>query len=355
MTDSAHKSSCKPLNIGVSVPRADAYDKVTGRTKFAADYYGVDMLWVGVKRAGVPHARLKSIDTSQAVGLDGVVCVVTHEDVPGTNRQGVIKRDQPVLVNDKIRHCGDAIALVVAEDRETLKRAIDLISFDYELLTPVLDAEKALENGAPLVHQASPDGNLLLKGDLQTGSGPAAENECDVLLEACFETQRQEHAYLETEAGWARIEDGGRLTIVCSTQTPFRDRMEVSEALGLNPANVRIVVPYVGGAFGGKDGISVQSLLALAALNSGGKPVKMWWGREESFVAGPKRHSARIYYRLGAKKNGTLHYLNVRLYLTPPIRPLGRCGAGPCLEHAGGPYRIPNVVLKGWCTYTNNP
>ncbi len=346
----------KALNIGVAAPRADAYEKVTGRTRFAADYYGKDMLWAGVKRAGVPHARLKGIDTSRAAGLAGVVCVLTHQDVPGTNRQGVIRRDQPVLVDDKIRHCGDAIALVVAEDKVTLKQAIDLISIDYDVLPPVLDVEQAMEEGATLVNEENVDGNVLLKGDLQTGLGSAAENECEVLLEGCFETQRQEHAYLETEAGWARIEEDGRLNIVCGTQTPFRDRMEVSEALGLNPANVRIIVPYIGGAFGGKDGITVQSLLGLAALKSGGRPVKMWWSREESFLAGAKRHPARMYYRLGAGHDGTLHYLNVRLYLdTGPYDHLGGVVLALGLEHAGGPYRIPNAVLTGWCVYTNNP
>ncbi len=253
--------------------------------------------------------------------------VLTHKDITGSNRQGVIRKDQPVLVNDKVRHCGDAMALVLAEDKESLKQAIDLITFDFEPLPAVLDVEKALEAGAPLVHEDNADGNVLLKGDLKIGAGEAAEKECDVVLEACFETPRQEHAYLETEAGWAQKGDDGKLTIVCSTQTPFRDRMEVADALGLEPTMVRIIVPYVGGAFGGKDGITVQSLLGLAALHSGGRPVKMWWDREESFLAGTKRHAARMHYRVGAKRDGSLHYLECPI--VSRHRPL-RSSRGSC-------------------------
>jgi len=143
---------------------------------------------------------------------------------------------------------------------------------------------------------------------------------------------------------------------VCSTQTPFRDRMEVAEALGVDANQVRIMAPYVGGAFGGKDGVTVQTLLGLAALHAGGRPVKMWWDREESFIASTKRHPARMYYKLGAKRDGTPHYLGVKVYLdTGPYDHLGGVVLALALEHAGGPYRIPHASLKGWCVYTNNP
>ncbi|MGB6063329.1 MAG: xanthine dehydrogenase family protein molybdopterin-binding subunit [Desulfomonilaceae bacterium] len=356
VSNSTQYTPARPLSIGAAVPRIDAYEKVIGKTRFAADYYSENMLWAGVKRAGIPHARLKAIDASLAEKQSGVIQVLTHKDVAGTNRQGVIRKDQPVLVDDKARHCGDAIALVLAEDKEALKEAIDLIASDFEPLPAVLDVEKALEADSPLVHEDNADGNVLLKGALNIGAGEAAEKECDVLLEACFETPRQEHAYLETEAGWAKLDEDGRLTIVCSTQTPFRDRMEVAEALGIEPERVRIIAPYAGGAFGGKDGVTVQSLLGLAAIHSQGRPVKMWWGREESFLAGTKRHAARMYYRIGAKKDGSLHYLNARLYFdTGPYDHLGGVVMSLGLEHAGGPYRIPNAALRAWCVYTNNP
>jgi len=344
------------LSIGTSAPRADAYAKVTGTERFAADYYGFDLLWAGVKRAGVPHARLKSIDTSHAEQAPGVVCVLTHRHINGANRQGVIRKDQPVLVDNKVRHCGDAVALVVAEDKKSLAQALELITFDLEPLPAVTDPEAALVAGSVLVHEDHPGGNVLLAGDQSTGIGEAAADECDVLVEGCFRTPRQEHAYLETEAGWAQVQEDGKLAIVCSTQTPFRDRAEVAEALGLDLSGVRIIAPYAGGAFGGKDGVTVQTLLGLAALHADGRPVKMWWSREESFLAGTKRHPATMFYRLGAKSDGTLHFISVRLYLdTGPYDHLGGVVLALALEHAGGPYRIPNAVLKGWCVYTNNP
>ena len=344
------------LSVGISLVRVDAHEKVTGKTVYAADYYGKNMLWAGVKRAGIPHARMKAIHTDRAGRVPGVFCILTHKNVAGTNRQGVIRKDQPVLVDDKVRHCGDAVALVLAETKTALRESIDLISLDLEPLPSVINPEHALEQGSPLVHEDNADGNVLLKGDLKIGAGSIAEQECDVIMEACFETQRQEHAYLETEAGWARMEEDGKLVIVCSTQTPFRDRMEVAEALDQEPSRVRIIAPYSGGAFGGKDGVTVQSLLGLAALNSGGRPVKMWWDREESFLSGTKRHPARMYYRLGARADGSLHFLSVRLYFdTGPYDHLGGVVLTLALEHAGGPYRIPNAVLKGWAVYTNNP
>ncbi|MBM3299618.1 MAG: xanthine dehydrogenase family protein, partial [Deltaproteobacteria bacterium] len=346
----------RTMSIGAAIPRADARDKVTGQEKYAADFYNPNMLWAGAKRAGEPHARVKGVATARAVQLPGVVSVLTHEHVAGTNKQGVIRKDQPVLVSDKVRHCGDAVALVVAENRESLEQALELIELDLEPLPGVFDAEEAMTEGAPLVHEDNQQGNILLKGELWTGAGPSAEHDCHAIVEACFQTPSQEHAYLETEAGWAQLGDDGRLTIVCSTQTPFRDRMEISEALGITPERIRIIAPYAGGAFGGKDGVTVQTLLGLAALHSGGRPVKMWWSREESFLSGTKRHRAKMYYRLGALNDGSLHYLNVRLYLdTGPYDHLGGVVLALALEHAGGPYRIPNVCLNGWCVYTNNP
>lgn len=345
-----------PFAIGTSVPRFDANEKVTGRTKYAADFYAPNLVWAGVKRAGVPHAILKDIDAHAAMSVKGVLRVLTHADIKGTNRQGVVRKDQPVLVDDKIRHCGDAVALVLAESKQALQEALGIIVVDYETLPAVFDPEEALRKDAPKIHEEHHEGNILLKGHVTTGTGEAAAAECDVLVEADFATQWQEHAYLETETGWAKVEEDGRLLIVCSTQTPFRDRSEVAEALGLDMNGVRIIAPYAGGAFGGKDGVTVQTLLGLAAMHSSGRPVKMWWDREESFAAGTKRHPARMRYKLGAKSDGTLAYLNVTICLdTGPYDHLGGVVLALALEHAGGPYRIPNAVLQGWAVYTNNP
>lgn len=351
-----HRGNKGVPSIGGSFPRVEAFDKVTGKERFASDYYADGFAWAGVKRAGIPHGILTSIDVSTALAIPKIVKILTHSDVKGTNRQGVVRKDQPVLVDREILHCGDPIALVIAKDKESLSKALALIRFEYVPLPAVVDVEEALESDSSIVHEDYGNSNVLLDAKLNTGRGSLAEQECDCLVEEAFSLMGQEHAYLETECGWAYTDESDQITIICSTQAPFRDRAEIAEALGIDSGRIRIVAPYAGGAFGGKDGVTVQSLLALAVLHSGGLPVKMQWGREESFVAGAKRHPARIYMKLGAKLDGTLHYLDVRIYLdTGPYDHLGGVVLTQALEHLGGPYRIPHTALRGWCVYTNNP
>ncbi len=344
------------LEIGRATSRVDAYGKVTGGEKYASDYYGDQLLWAGVKRAGIPHGRIKSMELEGARSHAGVRAVLTCCDVRGSNRQGVIRQDQPVLVDDKVRYCGDAVVLVVAEDRAALDKALDLIAVECEPLPAVFTMEGALAPESVLVHEDNAEGNVLLKGELKAGRGEAALKECDVEVEAFFEVPRQEHAYLETEGGIAILKEDGHLEIIVSTQTPFRDRAEVAKALGWDLEKIRIIAPYCGGAFGGKDGITVQSLLGLAAIHCPGRPIKMQWSREESFLAGAKRHQGCLHYRLGVKADGTLHALAAEIYYdTGPYDHLGGAVLALGLEHAGGPYRIPHTRLRGWSVYTNNP
>lgn len=342
--------------VGQAIPRQDAFDKVTGKEKYAVDYYDPRGIWAGVKRAGIPHGRLMDIDWSSAKKLPGVLSVLTYKNVSGSNRQGIIRKDQPVLVDDKARHCGDPVALVLAEDKTILQKALDEIVVHWEPLPGVFDLEEALKEKTPLVHEDHPDGNLLLKGEIIKGQGREGFSDCAVVVEASFQFPFQEHAYLETEAGWAVLNEKGVLEMVVSTQTPFRDRVEVAEAVGYDPEKIRIIAPYCGGAFGGKDGITVQSLLALGAIHCPGRPIKMWWNREESFLASPKRHPVRLHYRLGAGDDGTFQALEARItFDTGPYDHLGGAVMALGLEHAGGPYRIPHVHLKSWAVYTNNP
>jgi len=344
------------LCIGKTTPRADAYTKVTGAEKYAADYYAESFLWAGVKRAGIPHAILKNIDIQKAKNIPNIVAVLTHKDIPGINRIGVIRKDQPVLADTRIRHCGEPVAMVLAENKEALTQALQSISFDYELLPGVFDVEEALRDHAPRVHEDNPEGNVTRSISVETGAGEGALKECHTVVEGVFDVPFQEHAYLETETGWAFNDDDGTLNIVASTQTPFRDCFEIAPVLGMDMEKIRVIAPYLGGAFGGKDGITVQCLLGLAVLHSQGRPVKMWWDREESFLASVKRLSARMYYRLGANSNGEFQALACELYynggayasLGGEIMTLGA-------EHAGSAYYIPNVSIKGWCVYTNNP
>ncbi|MBP1734352.1 MAG: Xanthine dehydrogenase [Deltaproteobacteria bacterium] len=347
------------MRIGESVPRLDARSKVAGIEKYAADYYrgadGSSFLWVGVRRAGVAHGLIESIDVTKAWTVPGVTVVLTCKDIKGPNRQGVVRKDQCILAETKVRHAGDPVALVIAETRTALKEAIALVEMTINPLPGVFSLKEALVKDAVLIHEENETGNIVREINVVKGRGDAGFDECDVIVEMSFETPRQEHAYLETEAGWACMETDGTLVIVASTQTPFRDRLETGHALGLDPERIRVIAPHLGGAFGGKDGLTVQAFLALAALHSHGRPVKMWWDREESFIAGVKRLPARMEYRLGATRDGVMTALSCRLFfdsgayanLSGEIMTLG-------VEHAGGPYRIPHVSIRGCSVYTNN-
>jgi len=341
--------------IGRAQPRRDATPKALGIEYFAGDAYPANLLWAGVRRAGVPHARLASIDTASALAIPGVVAVLTHADVKGSNRFGVVRRDQPVLVEAIVRHAGDPLALVLAETPEALRRGIALIEPVLEPLPGVFDAEDALAADAVLLY---PDEgtNLLLDGEIVVGDAAGAFDACAAVVEACIETPWQDHAALETPVGVAVVEPDGRLVMTVSTQTPFRDRGEIAEALGLPEEGIRVIAPFLGGGFGGKDGITIQCLLGLAALHAAGRPVRMELSREESVSAGVKRHRTRLYYRLGAAADGALQALDARIYFdTGPYDHLGGAVMMLGLEHAGGPYRIPHVRLRAWSVRTNNP
>lgn len=340
-------------DVGCSADRFDARAKVTGAERYALDHYGEDLLWAGVKRAGIPHGDLIGIDAAEARQLPGVFCVLTREDILGSNRQGIVHKDQPVLAGRKVRHCGDAVALVLAEDREVLKNALALIDVKIVPLPGVFDPEEALLPGAALVHET---GNTLVHATIEAGAGLGGLEGSEVVVEGAFEVPAQEHAFLETQNGIAWREADGRIVMVVSTQAPFRDRYEIAHALGIEVEAIRIISPHLGGGFGGKDGATVQCFLALAALHAEGRPVKMWWEREESIRAGYKRHPVRMWYRLGAMKDGTLRALHCRLiYDTGAYAHLGGEVLALGMEHAGGPYRIPHTHIEGWCVYTNNP
>ncbi|MCE5265767.1 MAG: xanthine dehydrogenase family protein molybdopterin-binding subunit [Deltaproteobacteria bacterium] len=342
--------------IGQATLRADAETKVTGAEKYAADEYGEGILWAGVRRAGIPHGRIRGVNTEEARRLPGVVAVLTGKDVPGTNRQGIVHKDQPVLADLKVRHCGDAVALVLAEDRDTLQKALSLIGCDFEPLPGVFGVDDALKPDVARIHEEHPTGNILLAATIQSGECFEALPGCDVIIEETFEVPAQAHAFLETENGVAWQAADGTIVMSVSTQAPFRDRWEISHALGIPMDRLRIIAPYLGGAFGGKDGATVQCLLALAAMHAGGRRVKMWWNREENFIAGYKRHAGRMHYRLGATADGTLQALHCRIYYdTGAYAHLGGEVLALGMEHAGGPYRIPHTLIEGWCVYSNNP
>ncbi|EHJ47563.1 Xanthine dehydrogenase [Solidesulfovibrio carbinoliphilus subsp. oakridgensis] len=342
-----------------ATPRADALAKATGQERYSADETPPGCLWAGVRRAGIPHGLITALDVAAARDTPGVAAVLTRADVPGTNRQGIVHKDQPVLCGQRVRHCGDAVALVVAESRAALAEGLSRIAVDFSPLPGVFDPVAALLPDAPLVHPGREDGNRLAHGLVEKGDAPAAlagASADDVVVFDEFHTPLQDHVFLEPPNGLARLTPAGLLDMVVSTQAPFRDRFEIAHALGLDPMKIRIRAPYLGGGFGGKDGATVQCLLALAALHAPGRWVKMAWSREETFLAGYKRHAATVRLRLLAGRDGTLRALSGVLnfdagpyaHLSGEIMALG-------MEHAGGPYRIPHTRIEGFCAYTNNP
>jgi len=338
--------------VGRRVPRPDGPDKATGVTKYMTDLSFPDAVVGRALRSPHPHALIRSVDVTRARALPGVLCVLTAADVPGLNGFGIIIQDQPLLAWDKVRMTGDAVALVAAETDEIAEQALGLINVEYEPLAPVTDPVAGLEPGAPQVHAG---GNLLQATDLLLGDVARAFAEADAVVAGTFITPRQMHAFVETEGGWAKFDDDGTLTIWCPGQAAYRDRMQVARTLGCNPTRIRIISNPLGGAFGGKDELTVQGYLALLALHTGGRPVKMHYKREESAIAGIKRHPFRIEARLAGRRDGTLTAVQARIWADKgAYASLGPAVLNLAVEHMAGPYKIPHVDVQGRLVYTNN-
>ena len=334
--------------VGRRVARLDGPDKVSGATKYMTDLTFRDPLYGRALRSPHPHAYLRAIDTTRARQLPGVVCVLTADDVPGLNGFGILLQDQPVLAREKVRMTGDAVALVAAESEEIAEQALALIDVTYEPLPPVTDPEAAMQPGAPHVHAG---GNLLQHTTLRRGSMDRA----DVVVAGTFHTPRQMHAFLETEGGWAQLQPDDTLTIWCPGQAAYRDRLQIARILGWNPEHIRIISSPLGGAFGGKDELTVQHYLALLALHTGGRPVKMHYRREESVLAGIKRHPFKMEARLGVQRDGTFASLEARIVVDKgAYASLGPAVLNLAVEHMAGPYRIPSLAVDGYLVYTNN-
>ena len=342
--------------IGRVAPRLDAYAKVTGTEKFAADVYPEGLLWAGVKRSEHAHALILDIDVQVAAAIPGVVSVLTHKDIQGKNRLGIFEKDQPILADERVRHYGDAVALIVAETKTALAEGLAAVRVKYEALPAVFDPESALLPEAPILHPGRPEGNVLLAAEIICGKGAAGLAGCTYTASLTMSLGPQEHAFLETQNGVARRDEAGELWLTVSTQTPFRDRLELGESLGISPAKIHVSAPCLGGGFGGKDGVTVQGFLALAAMRAAGRPVKLWYEREESILAGVKRHPLQAEYTVGCDQGGILQALSCNLLFdTGAYASMGGEVFALAMEHAGGPYRIPDVCIAGKVVYTNNP
>lgn len=351
-TMSASEPERKELRwVGKEVAKPDALDKATGRARYYSDLHFKDMLYARVLRANRPHALIKRIDISRAQSLPGVVAVLMHKDVQGTNRYGIVTPDQPVLCEDRVRYEGDAVALVAAQDPDTAERALGLIDVEYEPLPVISDPVEAMKPKSPQVHEA---GNVYRRGHVRNGDVKSAFEKCAVVVENIYRTGRQMHMFLETEAGVGLLDESGNVVLYVGGQSPYRDQLQVARALGIPREKIRVISSIVGGAFGGKDEVTVQIHLALLALKTK-RPVKMVLSREESGFSGLKRHPVIITARTGALSDGKLLANEVRIVSdTGAYASLGGTILDVMMENCCGPYNIPNIDIDAYCVYTNN-
>jgi CO/xanthine dehydrogenase Mo-binding subunit len=351
--------------IGTRAPRVDALAKVTGKARYPGDVSRPDALHMKILFAGRPHARVMRVDTAPALAHPGVVAVFTAQDVP-VNEYGLQYNDQPVLCGpgsdkegtDVVRFEGDQVAAVVAETEKAAAEAARLIEVTYKDLPLLTDPRDAMAPGA---YQLMPDkpGNLVCHYKIRRGDALAALAAADVVVESQYETHFQEHAYLQPEAGLAYIDEEGRITVEVAGQWPHTDREQIAHALGLPEEQIRVIYPAIGGAFGGREDMSVQIVLALAVwrLDQRGmrRPVKIIWSREESIIGHGKRHPIFIQYKTGATREGKLVAAHVEVvadggaycYTTNKV-------LGNATVTCTGPYAIPNVHVDTYGVYTNN-
>src|SRR5215469_16453084 len=343
------------------LPRHDQAEKIAGSTRYAADFALAHMLHARLVRCPVPSAKIARRDATQALAVPGVVAVLFGEDVPhnlirvDVPGQAVevaaLKASMEVLATDRVRFHGEPVALVVAETEDVLAEACDLVEVDYAELPAVFEPADALQDSAPAVHE---DGNLLSEWNLDTGDIAAAFASADAVVEGSYQTQAVDHAYLEPEAGVGWLDDEGVLNLRVATQVVEHYR-DVARILGVPEARVRVIAPYVGGGFGGKEDMTVEPYLALAVWRTG-REVRMEWSRQESLQARAKRHPMRMRYRTAARSDGTITGQDIEI--TADSGAYAYLSALVLLYsavHACGPYRTPNVRLRARCAYTNNP
>ncbi|KAA3641974.1 MAG: xanthine dehydrogenase family protein molybdopterin-binding subunit [Chloroflexi bacterium] len=338
--------------VGQSVIRKDVWDKVTGEATYADDASLPTMLHMKMVFAETPHARIRKLETAAAENHPGVVAIFTAKDLP-SNVMGMVTQDQQVFCDEKVRFEGDQVCAIVAETAAQANAAAKLVQIEYDDL-PVLDSPfQAMESGAALIHEDKP-GNLCHQVRLRVGDADAALAEADVVIEREYFTPWQEHAYLEPEAGLAYIDDEGRVTVRASGQNTHDDLRQICAALDLPEDQVRVVYGAIGGAFGGREDVSVQIALALAAWKLQ-RPVKIRWSREESIKGHGKRHPITIRHKWGARSDGTLLAAKTEVITDAGAYNSTSSEVLTNFYYAAiGAYQIPNVSMDGFSAFTNN-
>jgi len=335
--------------VGSSARRPDGTPKVTGQFAYGSDLWMDGMIWGVTLRSPHPHAKISSIAIGEALATGGVHAVLTHADVPGQNVCGLELADQPVLAADVVRYQGEPVALVAADHPEIARQAAKKIAVQYEVLPPVTGAGQALDPAAPRLHR---NGNLVRQLRLRKGDPQLA---ADVVVTGTYSVGMQDQAFLGPEAGLAVPDGEGGVDLYVATQWLHVDQRQICAALALPPERVRLVLAGVGGAFGGREDLSMHVHACMLALHTG-KPVKMVYNREESFFGHVHRHPAEMRYEHGATSDGRLVYVKAEIYLdggaytssTPAV--VGNAGTMGI-----GPYVVPNVQVDAFGVYTNNP
>ena len=335
--------------VGESAERPDGAPKVTGAFLYASDLWQRGMLHGATLRSPHPHARIVSIDTAKAKALPGVRAVLTHADLPTNELFGLMRSDQYPLAWTKVRFAGDPVALVAADDAQTARDACKLIAVGYAVLPPITDPIAALQLDAQPIHD---HGNVIDAVHLVHGD-PSIRAEVEV--EGFYEVGMQDQAALGPEAGLAIPDEDGGVTLHIATQWLHEDLRQIAPCLGLPQEKVRLVMSGVGGAFGAREDVTLQVHACLLALATK-RPVRMTYGREESFYGHVHRHPARMFYAHGATKDGRLVYVRATIVLDGG----GYASSSPAVIanaacFAAGPYVVPNAEVWSVGAYTNNP
>ncbi len=339
--------------VGARARRVDAAAKILGVGEYVDDLKVPEMLYAAVLRSPVPRARILAVDVDAALELEGVETVMIAADVPGQKLWGHLKHDWPAIiaVGEETRYVGDALAIVAARTKKIARQAVELIRLEYEELTPVLSSQEALAETAPQLH---PGGNILSRVDFSRGDAQAAFESAAHVVTRSYHTPQTEHAFLEPESALAIPAIDGKMTVYISSQSVFDDHHGIAAILGLQPDQVRVIGKLVGGAFGGKEDLSVQHHAALLAQKTG-KPVKLTLSRKESMRVHPKRHSMEITLTTACDDAGRLLGLKARIISdTGAYASLGGPVVQRACTHISGPYRIANVDISGVAVYTNN-
>jgi CO/xanthine dehydrogenase Mo-binding subunit len=346
--------------VGEIVPRVDGIPKVTGEFAYSSDLQAAGMLWGHTLRSPHAHARVVAIDVSGALGMPGVHAVLTHEDVPGAKRYGLEFQDQPVLAYDRVRYFGEPVALVAAEHPEQARRAAERIHVEYGALEPIVDAERATEHeplhpDRPTMghgYRDDPRPNVVRTLVIRHGD---PETEGEVSVSGVYDLGIQDQAFLGPESGLAVPDGKGGVDVYVATQWLHVDRDQVAPCLNLKPAQVRIHLAGVGGAFGGREDLSMQIHGAMLALHTN-RPVKIVYSREESFVGHIHRHPARIWAEHRATRDGKLVNVRMRILLDGGAYASSSTAVtSNAASFACGPYRVDNALIESTCVYTNNP